>query len=139
MEQKKIAAWKNVRNAGTVSLVTGWLGVASAIFVLIAGLIFAIANYSIPSDTGGEPFPSAVLGIIFIVLSIFVAAFSVIYIVAGIKLRKPIAKPKGWLIFIVVMGALSLTSILGILLLVFGILGLSSYHEIEGTQPPESL
>lgn len=138
MENKKIAAWKSVRNAGTVSLVAGWLGIAGGFLLFILGLIFSIANFSIPSDTG-SPMPSIVLGIIFIVAALLTLAFSVLYIIAGMKLRKPIANPKGWIIFVVVMGALGLTSIIGILLLIFGILALTSLHEIEGTQPPENL
>jgi hypothetical protein len=139
MEDRKLAAWKNVRNAGTVSLVAGWLSVAGGIIFFILGLIFAIANFSIPSDSGGEPLPSIVLGIIIIFASLLVLIFAVLYIVAGMKLRKPVANPRGWVIFTVVMGALGLSSIIGILMLIFGILALTSLHEIEGAKPPENL
>lgn len=139
MEDRKLAAWKNVRNAGTVSLVAGWLSVAGGIVLFILGLIFAIANSSIPSDNGGEPLPSIVLGVIIIFAALLVLVIAVLYIIAGMKLRKPVDNPRGWVIFVVVMGALGLTSIFGILMLVFGILALTSLHDIEGSKPPENL
>ena len=45
----------------------------------------------------------------------------------------------GHVIFLIVMGALGIGNIIGILTLIFGIIGLTSYSNIEGDKPPKNL
>ena len=144
MKSEQIEAWKRVRNAGTVSLIFGWLGIAGVVILVLLGIIFLAINTPIESTnsygSGTESISSVVYGIIFLVLALVVLLpVSILKIVAGIKLRKPIANPKGWIIFVVVVGALGFTSISGILELIFGVLALSTLHTIEGTEPPKQL
>lgn len=144
MKHEQLEAWKRVRNAGTVALVFGWLGIALSVFlVLLSVLFFAINTPIETTSTYGsatESVPSFVYGLLFLVIAlVFILPFSIIDIVAGTKLRKPIAKPRGWIIYLIVIGALSVTSLGGVLELIFGILALSSLHTIDGTEPPKQL
>lgn len=138
MQKRQLAAWKNVRNAGTTSLIFGWLGVAIGVLLLIGGIILSLINFEIPSESG-DTLPSVALGVMLIIISIFVFILSILQVVAGSKLRKPVAKPKGWLIFVVVMGVIEISSLSGILLLVFGIIALSTIREIDGKNPPKNI
>lgn len=140
MKKEQIEAWKRVRNAGTVSLIFGWLGIAGTVILVLLGIVFMAINTPIEGSTGDPAISSVVYGVMFVVLAlIFVLPISIVQIVAGVKLRKPIARPKGWVIFVVVVGALSVTSLGGILELIFGVLALSTLHTIEGTEPPKQL
>ncbi len=142
MTDSQTLAWKRVRNAGTVSLIVGILSLVGVVFLVGLGILFFAINQNItPTNcygSGCEPIPSAVYGVIFIVLAIlFLLPIGIVDIIAGVKLRKPIPKPKGWIIYVVVIGALGISSITGILMLIFGVLGLATLHEVEGTQPPQ--
>ncbi len=141
MTTQQIEAWKKVRNAGTVSLIVGIISlVLSVIWLFLAILILAIApQVTTTASTSGSLGDQTVLviyGFVFLVVAILSIPLGIIDIVAGVKLRKPIAKPKGWIIYVVVIGALGVGSITGILMLVFGILALTGLHDIEGIEPP---
>lgn len=137
MTTQQTEAWKKVRTAGTVNLVVGILGVIMALIFILISIILILANFEIPGDPGEAPMPSWVLGgILLFFFLVFSLPVSIINIVAGAKLRKPVPKPKGWIIYTVVVGALGAGSITGILQLIFGILALSSSHELEASQPP---
>lgn len=137
MATQQTEAWKRVRSAGTVNLVVGILTLIIALIFIIISIILIIANFDIPGDPGEAPLPSAVLGVLLLVFFlVFSVPIAIVDIVAGVKLRKPVPKPKGWVIYTVVVGALGAGSITGILQLIFGILALSSSHELEATQPP---
>jgi hypothetical protein len=134
--QRQLEAWKRVRHAGTVALVFGWIGIVATVLVVIGSILLITFNFEIPSDDG-EPLPSWVVGVFLLVFFlVFSLPFAIVDIIAGIKLRKPIPRPRGWLIYLVVVGALGAGSIAGILELIFSILALSSLHEIEGQNPP---
>lgn len=142
MKQEQIDAWKRVRHAGTVAMVFGWLGIVGVVFFILLGVLFLALNTPIPTSSynSSETIPSVVYGVIFIVVAlVFVLPISIVEIVAGFKLRKPVANPKGWIIFLIVIGALGITSIPGIFELIFGVLALSTLHVIEGTEPPKQL
>jgi hypothetical protein len=138
MNQKKLSAWKNIRNAGTVSLVAGWLSVVGVVILAAMGIFLIIINSPVSSNDGNDV-PSSVFGIIILFFALLALVIAVLHIVGGTKLRKPIANPKGWLIFLIVMGALGIGNIIGILTLIFGIIGLTSYSNIEGDKPPKNL
>jgi hypothetical protein len=57
--------------------------------------------------------------------------FGIVDIVAGKKLRMISKDAKGWVIYSIVIGALSFTSLTGILQLIFGIIALTSMGESE--------
>lgn len=136
MTTQQTEAWKRVHSAGTVNLIVGILTLVLAVIFILISIGLVIANFDIPSDNGGAPLPSAVLGVILLVFFlIFSLPIAIINIVAGVKLRKPVPKPRGWIIYTVVVGAIGAGSITGILQLIFGILALSSSHELENSQP----
>ena len=137
MTTQQTEAWKRVRAAGTVNLIVGIIMLIMSIIFILISLGLIIANFEIPSDNGGEPMPSWVLGgILLVVFMVFSLPLAIVNIIAGSKLRKPVPKPKGWIIYTVVVGAFGAGSITGILQLIFGILALSSSHELEATHPP---
>lgn len=137
MTTQQTEAWKRVRSAGTVNLVVGILGVIMALIFILISIILILANFEIPGDPGEAPMPSWVLGgILLFFFLVFSLPVSIFNIVAGVKLRKPVSKPKGWIIYTVVVGALGAGSITGILQLIFGILALSSSHDLESSQVP---
>ena len=137
MTTQQTEAWKRVRNAGTVNLVVGIITLIMVIIFVLISIILIVANFDIPSDDGSAPLPSAVLGVLLLFFFlVFSLPIAIVDIIAGVKLRKPIPKPRGCVIYTVVVGALGAGSITGILQLIFGILALSSSHELEASQPP---
>lgn len=137
MTTQQTEAWKRVRSAGTVNLVVGILMLIMTLIFILISIILIVANFDIPGDPGEAPLPSAVPGVILLVAFLFFSLpIAIVDIIAGVKLRKPVPKPKGWVIYTVVAGALGAGSITGILQLIFGILALSSSHELESSQPP---
>lgn len=136
MTTQQTEAWKRVRSAGTVNLVVGILMLIMTLIFILISIILIVANFDIPGDPGEAPLPSAVLGVILLVAFLFFSLpIAIVDIIAGVKLRKPVPKPKGWVIYTVVAGALGAGSITGILQLIFGILALSSSHDLEHSQP----
>ncbi len=135
MESNQVEAWKRIKNAGTVSMVRGWLGIVVATGILLVGILFIAIPFDIPveGDSGGPPLPlpSAVMGVIFVIAVIISLPFSVLDIIAGIKLRKPVPQPKNWLLYTLVVGILGATSIVGIVQIVFSWLALNTAHYIE--------
>jgi hypothetical protein len=139
MTDRQLDTWKKVRTVGTVNLVIGIIWLVFTLLAILGSLVLIIANFSIPNDSG-PPTPSNVVGIILIVITIiFLLPFAILNIISGIKLRKPIANPKGWLIYTIVVGVIGIQSITGIIQLIFGILALGTLSDIEGTQPPEKI
>ncbi len=137
MTTQQTEAWKRVRSAGTVNLVVGIITLIMALIFILISIVLIVANFNIPSDDGGEPMPSWVLGgILLFFLLVFSLPIAIVDIVAGVKMRKPVPKPRGWVIYTVVVGALGAGSITGILQLIFGILALSSSHDLESSQVP---
>lgn len=132
MDQKKVSAWKNIRNLGTVSLIVGSLWAVSFV-VSVVYIIYRL---------GFEPelFLNFLLyfGVVFIPYVLITIVLIILHIIAGIKLRKPISKPKWWIITLIVLGGVSALSFMGILTLVFGIIALNSYKDIEGDQSTPS-
>ncbi len=136
MTAQQTEAWKRVRNAGTVNLIIGILTLIGFVIFFIIAMALIVANFEIPGDPGEAPMPSWVMGAIFMFVSLFLLPVGIVDIIAGVKMRKPVPKPKGWIIYTVVMGAINAGSIPGILQLIFGILALSSSHDLEASQPP---
>lgn len=137
MTTQQTEAWKRVRNAGTVNLIIGILGIIGFVILFVIAMILIVANFEIPGDAGEAPLPSAVLGVIFIIIAlVLLLPFGIVDIIAGVKMRKPVPHPKGWIIYTIVIGALNAGSIPGIIQLVFGILALSSSSDLETSQPP---
>lgn len=132
MTTQQTEAWKRVRSAGTVNLVVGILGIIMAVIFILISVVLILANFEIPGDPGEAPMPSWILGgmLLFFFL-VFSLPISIVNIISGVKLRKPVPKPRGWIIYTVVVGALGAGSITGILQLIFGILALGSSHELE--------
>jgi len=135
-------AWKKVKTAGTVSLVVGILKLLTALPALLLAFLFLFAGTLSDAGTTFSSEDQAVYLVYAVALFIGVPLliiFGIIDIVAGNKLRKPIANPRGWLIYTIVIGALGISTLTGILQLIFGILAVSSIHEIEGKEPPEKI
>jgi hypothetical protein len=135
-------AWKKVKTAGTVSLVVGILKLLAVLPALLLGFLFLFAGTL--SDAGAtfsseDQAISLVYAVVLFIGVPLLIIFGIIDIVAGNKLRKPIANPRGWLIYTIVVGALGISTLTGILQLIFGILAVSSIHEIEGKEPPEKI
>jgi hypothetical protein len=95
----------------------------------ILGIAFLLLS-SLP-NAGEDKLILVMYGVVLLVITPFALIISILDIVAGVKLRKPIDNPKGWIIYTIVVGALALTSITGILQLIFGILAINSLHESE--------
>ncbi len=139
MTDRQLDTWKKVRTVGTVNLVIGIIWLVFTLLAILGSLVLIIANFSIPNDSG-PPTPSYVVGIILIIITIiFLLPFAILNIISGIKLRRPITNPKGWLIYTIVVGVIGIQSITGIIQLIFGILALGTLSDIEGTQPPEKI
>lgn len=136
MTTQRADAWKKVRSAGTVNLVVGIIEVIGTVFFILIAIFLIIINTDIPSEDGA-PLPSSVLGIILLVVGvIFLAPLAILDIVAGVKMRKPVPRPKGWVIYTIVVGVVGISSITGILQTIFGILALTSLSDIEQSKPP---
>lgn len=139
MTDRQLEAWKKVRTVGTINLVIGIIWLVFTVLATLGSLVLIIGNFSIPSDSG-PPTPSIVFGIILLVITIIIfLPFTILSIISGVKLRKPIANPRGWLIYTIVVGVLGIQSISGIIQLIFGILALGTISDIEGTQPPQQI
>lgn len=139
MTDKQIEAWKKVRTVGTINLVVGIVFLVIAILVMIGSLVLIIGNFSIPNDSG-PPTPSIDLGLILLaIIVIFLLPFTILNIISGKKLRQPVANPRGWLIYTIIVGVLGIQSITGILQLIFAIMALGTLSDIDGTQPPEQI
>ena len=141
MTNQQIEAWKRVHNAGTLLLVYAWIGAVISIILFVVAIVLMAINAQIPNSENGDPSTGTTSSIWFgaillAVVLIFIVPFVVVNFIGAKRLRQPIAKPRGWLIYMIVCGALSATSINGILELIFAILALTSLHEIEGVQPP---
>ncbi len=128
MESNQVEAWKRIKNAGTVSLVRGWISIVVLAVWLIVGILFIAMPFDIPGEPGEAPLPSAFLGVIFVIISILSLPFSVLDIIAGIKLRKPVPQPMNWLLYTFASGVLVATSIPGIIQIVFSVLALNMSH-----------
>lgn len=142
MESKQMHAWKKVKTAGTVSLVVGILKLLAVLPALLLAFLFLFAGTL--SDVGTTFSSEEQTVYLVYAVALFIGVplliiFGIIDIVAGNKLRKPIANPRGWLIYTIVIGALGISTLTGILQLIFGILAVSSIHEIEGKEPPEKI
>ncbi len=138
MTESQIAAWNRVRNAGTVNLIVGWLGVGVTVIALIISMILIIANYPIANgDSAADgTTPSWVFGLVVgLAFLIFFLPFAIVNIISGVKLRKQVKSYKGWLIYSIVAAGLGLTSfstmIPAILQLVFAIIALSGSHVLD--------
>jgi heme/copper-type cytochrome/quinol oxidase subunit 2 len=141
MDSHQTEAWKRVKNAGTVNIVVGWIGVAFCVPILVLALIFIVANFPI-TDSDGSSMPSWVLGVIFaVVCLVFMLPVSIVNVISGVKLRNQTPSFKGWLIYSIIIGAINTTSLLtlipGVLQMVFAIIAISSSHLIADTKPPK--
>ena len=129
METKKEIINSKVKTLGTINIVVGILSIFSTVIMAILGIAFLLLS-SLP-NAGEDKSILVIYGVILLVFSPIALIISILDIVAGVKLRKPLKNPKGWIIYTIVVGALALTSITGILQLIFGILAITSLHESE--------
>lgn len=134
-EQKE--SWKKIRNAGTASLVIGFFEISIYTLLLILAVFMIILDTQVQTgDNSVDTVSSSVIGVILLCLVLILLSFSILNIIAGIKLRKPIENPKGWIIYLIVVGAFKFTTLQGIIELIFGIIAYSSLSTIKDSKPP---
>lgn len=137
MTNKQKEAWKKIRNAGTASLIIGCLEVGIYTLLLLLGVFLIILDTQVQTgDNSVDTVSSVVLGLILLCVALVLLSFSIVNIIAGIKLRKPVSNPKGWVVYLIVIGALRFTSLQGIIELIFGIIAYLSLSDIEESEPP---
>lgn len=138
MDKNKLKAWKNVKNAGIASLVIGWIYVGFAIICLMLAIYTLNISNSDPIYYPPGFITAKMISTWLLIGTPILITYAILQIIAGNKLKKPIANPKKWLITLIVLGALSF-NLMGIITLVFSIIAISSYKDIEGQQPPSNL
>lgn len=140
MTNEQQEAWRRVRNAGMVLLIYAWIGAVVCALLALGAFALMIANIQIPNSENGDPSlgttSSIWFGVLLLAVVIMVVPFVIANFIGAKRLRQPVANPRGWLIYMIVCGALGATSINGIIELIFAILALSSLHSIDGTTPP---
>lgn len=135
MSAEQQEALKKISNTGTVMIIAGVFGIFYAMVVGLMSLVFFIAPPSSTSSysSSSDAVAAVVFGVVFLVLALVSLVFAIVNIIAGVKLRKPSVKSKGWVIYSIVAGVLIILAgglpgwVVGILVVVFATMALGSF------------
>lgn len=133
-------AWGKIKTLGTITLINGIIDIFAFLILMLFTILMFMINGDVPIDeTTGETIPSSVLGALLLVFAVIVLVLAVINIIAGIKLRKPVERPKGWVVCAIILAVVGGGNVLAILQLIFGIFAFSALGSINNQPTKEQI